>query len=184
LTNNISVLKHNYSLVKPLLETLVSMKLLIKIKDGVLSGKNKTIIYLKVLPDYIHAQELFTKERLKPIQLTWPVYAASCCQIVLCSDAAKLSSEVERYIANSIYLKNFVLTRSICSKSVQRSESRKMCKPKIKRLSDTQPHNTILRYFPMLSSSSSSSSSSLTSSLTSSLSSSSSSSLSASLSSS
>ncbi|CAF1264447.1 unnamed protein product, partial [Didymodactylos carnosus] len=47
LTKSVSMLKHNYALVKPLLEELMSMGLLIKFNNGVQSGKNKSALLVK-----------------------------------------------------------------------------------------------------------------------------------------
>jgi hypothetical protein len=81
------------------LEALVSIGLLIKYNNGVQSGKNKSALYVKVLPESFAMQvvEQFITDHLQKVQIPWILYRESCTKLILSSSSAKLSDEADQF---------------------------------------------------------------------------------------
>ncbi len=77
------------------------MGLLIKLNDGIKSGKNSSTLFIKVLPPSLtlHAIEQFVTEFLDKVKIPWLLYKESCSKLIMSSSSAKLSEE-----ANSILI--------------------------------------------------------------------------------
>jgi len=81
-------------LIKPFLEELISMGLLIKINNGIKSAKNKSTLHIKV-------------------KIPWILYSESCNKLVMSSSSAKLSKEANTILIAAPYAKYFRFTNSL-----------------------------------------------------------------------
>ena len=90
-----------------ILEELVSMGLLIKLNNGIQSGKNKSPLYVKVLPKSFDMQvvEQFITNNLQKVQIPWLLYKKSCTKLILSSSSAKLSEEADAILTSNQYTK-------------------------------------------------------------------------------
>ncbi len=74
---------------------------------GVLSGKNDSTLYMKVIPDQLENGKIenFVSKQLSLVELNWNQYINSCLKIKLCSPSCKFSREVERHFDSLTYLR-------------------------------------------------------------------------------
>ncbi|CAF3468508.1 unnamed protein product [Rotaria socialis] len=98
-------LKHQYTTVEPLILKLINMQLLMKIENGLRSGRNSCNLYIKTLPESITLNTVnsFVKNNLDQIKMPWALYKANCEKVVLPSATATLSEEVRQILNQDNY---------------------------------------------------------------------------------
>ncbi|CAF2668643.1 unnamed protein product [Rotaria sp. Silwood2] len=130
------------------------MELLIKLDNGVKSGKNSTTLFIKVLPETQNMQMVaeFVEHYLAKVQIPWVQYSESCKKLILSSAAAKLSEEANAILKSKSY-SNCIEERLVASTSLKRpieSNNSTSIKKKQKKTTKIRPMNTqttILQYF-------------------------------------
>ncbi|CAF1481953.1 unnamed protein product, partial [Adineta steineri] len=98
-------LKYRYKSIESVLDQLIAMKLLSKVKDGLRSGRNICDLYIKSLPTSItlNTVNTFIKDNLDPIKMPWTLYKSSCERVFLPSPASILSQEVQNLFNETNY---------------------------------------------------------------------------------
>jgi hypothetical protein len=83
------------------------MQLLLKIENGLRSGRNLCNLYIKTLPESITMNTVnsFVLNNLDKIKMPWALYKANCEKVVLPSASATLSVEVREIFNRDNYRK-------------------------------------------------------------------------------
>lgn len=90
-----------------MLVKLTEMKLLIKVDNGLRSGRNLCNLYIKILPSSITLNTVnsFVVNSLDQIKMPWALFKASCEKVILPAATATLTAEVQQILNQDHYRK-------------------------------------------------------------------------------